>query len=85
MSAEQVESAILALPEEERRRLVDWLDDHRHELIPILAAQEREVRRRLAEAEANPAILEPFEEADFDRMIKEFADARAQKAPARKN
>ena len=33
VSVEQLESAILELSPEERRRLVAWLDDHRNELF----------------------------------------------------
>ena len=89
MSVEQLESAILALPAADRHRLARWFEDHLHELIDLAeaqaaeAAQEREVRRRLAETEANPAQLQPFEEADVEAMFREFADARAKDSPAR--
>ena len=33
MSVKQLESAISALPPNERREIINWLDDHRHELI----------------------------------------------------
>ena len=84
MSVEQIEATIESMPVSERRRFVHWFDQHRHELLPeIETAQQAEVLTRLAETDANPALLESFEEADVERMFKEFADARAQKTSAR--
>jgi hypothetical protein len=40
---------------------------------------------RLKETDEHPELLEPFEEADVERMFKEFAHARAQKTSARKS
>jgi len=91
MSIEQVESAIQALPPEERRRLVRWFDDHRHEFLKpqreapdedVESSQQREVLSRLAETDAHPDSLEPFGEQDLDRMIRDFSHARAKKPSA---
>jgi hypothetical protein len=86
MSIEQVESAIQALPLEQRRRLARWFDDHRHEFLKpeasdenMESSQQREVLTRLAETEAHPASLEPFGEEDLDGMIRDFVHARAKK------
>jgi hypothetical protein len=80
---EQLETTIQEMSASERKRFVHWFDAHRHELIPEMeSAQQREVLSRLAETELNPAALESFEEADLDRMIREAAHARTQKAPA---
>ena len=49
-------------------------------LTPI--AQQREVLARLAETDASPGSLEPFEEEDLDRMIQDFAHARTKKPSA---
>jgi hypothetical protein len=85
MSVEQIEATIEAMSASERRKFARWFDAHRHELLPeIDAAQQKEVLTRLAETEANPKSLEPFAEADVERMFKEFAHARSQKTPARK-
>ncbi len=87
MSVEQLESAIKALPPEERRRFAGWFDDHRHELIQrkeVEAAQQQEVLFRLNETDAKPGTLEPFEEADVDRMIRDAAHAHTKKASARR-
>jgi hypothetical protein len=87
MSVEQLESAIKALPPEERRQFVGWFDDHRHELIQrkeVEAAQQREVLLRLNETNTKPGLLESFAETDLDRMFNEFAHARTQKASTRK-
>ena len=84
MSVEQLESAIKALPPEERERFVGWFDDHRHELVrqqEVEGAQQREVLARLHEAQTNPDLLEAFEENDLERMIR---DATSKKAQARR-
>jgi hypothetical protein len=81
MSVEQLESAIKALPPEDRERFAGWFDDHRHELISrkkIEDAQQREVLRRLHEAETNPDTLEAFEETDLERMIRDATSKKAQ-------
>jgi hypothetical protein len=86
MSLEQLESQVLALPLAQRRAFTRWLDEHRDEIEQpsVLAqAQESEVRRRLAEMEADPAMRIPFPEADAKKMFREFADARAQKTSSR--
>jgi hypothetical protein len=87
MSVEQLESAIKALPPEERKRFAGWFDDHRHELIDrreIEDAQQREVLIRLQETDANPETLEPFEESDLERMIRDASHATRKKAPTRR-
>jgi hypothetical protein len=87
MSVEQLESQVLALPLAQRRAFTRWLDEHRDEIEQpsVLAqAQESEVRRRLAEMEADPAMRIPFAEADAKKMFREFADGRAQKTSSRR-
>ena len=88
MSVEQLESAIKALPPEERRRFASWFDEHRHELTGEAGDTSPEVRAelelRLKETDAHPELLEPFGEADVEQMFKEFAHARTKKASARK-
>lgn len=84
MSVEQLERQIQQLAPEDRRKFAEWFDDHRHELLPVPAAQEREVMARLREMEESPALLEPFELSDVDRLFKEFGNARAQKTPPRR-
>ena len=88
MSVEQLESAIKALPPEERRQFAGWFDEHRHELMGEAGDTSPEVRAelelRLKEMNEHPELLEPFEEADVEQMFKEFAHARTKKASARK-
>jgi len=86
MSVEQLESLVLALPLAQRRAFTRWLDEHRDEIEQpsVLArAQESEVRQRLADMEADPAMRIPFTEADAEKMFREFADVRAQKTSSR--
>ena len=87
MSVEQIEQSVLRLGAEERRRFLDWLDDHRHELVRVAdteAAQQEEVLLRFQECETSPAQLQPFEETDLDRMIRDARDAHSKKAPSRR-
>ena len=84
MSVEQLESAIKALPPEERERFAGWFDEHRHELIrrqKVEEAQQREILNRLHEIEAHPESLETFEENDLERLIH---DVTSKKTPSRK-
>jgi hypothetical protein len=86
MSVEQLESQVLALPLAQRRAFTRWLDEHRDEIEQpsVLArGQESEVRQRLAEMEADPAMRVPFTEGDAEKMFREFADARAHKTSSR--
>jgi len=83
MSVEQLESAIKALPPEERERFAGWFDEHRHELVSrrqVEDAQQREILTRLHEIQTNPKLLEPFEEKDLERLIQ---DVTTKKAPSR--
>jgi hypothetical protein len=87
MSVEQLEATLLKLPPAERRQFADWFDDHRHELLgeeSVSPAVRAELELRLKEMDEHPEMLEPFEEADMERMFKEIADAHAQKTSARK-
>lgn len=86
MSAKELESQVLALPLPERRAFTRWLDEHRDEIEEpsvLTRAQESEVRQRLAEMEADPAMRIPFAEADVKAMFKEIMDERAAKTPPR--
>ena len=86
MSVEQLESQVLALPEAERRRFLNWLDDHRHEILPeeddVSDEVGREILRRSAELRDNPGLAQPVDEQYFERMKRRVADALARKAPA---
>jgi chorismate mutase len=82
MSVEQLESQVLALPLADRRAFTRWLDEHRDAIeqpSALVHAQESEVRQRLAEMEADPALRVPFAEADVEQMFKEIMDERAAK------
>lgn len=87
MSVEQIEASIRALPPAERAQLVGWFDEHRQELAgeaeEVSPAVRAELELRLKEVDEHPELLEPFEEADVERMFKEIADAHAQKTSAR--
>jgi hypothetical protein len=81
MSVEQLETAIKALPPEERERFAGWFDDHRQELIrrrEIDDAQQREVLTRLEEMRTNPELLEPFEEKNLEQMLRDVANTKTQ-------
>jgi recombinational DNA repair ATPase RecF len=62
-----LESALQALPPEERRKFIHWLDEHRDELIDaaddlnLTEEQKAELLRRREEALAHPELLEPWD------------------------
>lgn len=89
MSVEQIEADIRTLPPAERARLLEWFDEHRHELAgqadEVSPAARAELELRLKEMDEHPELLEPFAEADAERMFKEFADARSQETSACKS
>jgi hypothetical protein len=85
MSVEQLESQVLALSLAERRAFTRWLDEHRDEIEQpsvLVKAQEKEIRQRLAEMEADPKMRIPLTEADVEQMFRKFAHVRAQTTPA---
>ena len=88
MSVEQIEASIRALPPVERAQLVEWFDEHRHELAgeaaDVSPAVRAELELRLKEMDERPELLEPFGEEDLERMIQKAADAHAKKSSARR-
>jgi hypothetical protein len=88
MSVEQIEASIRALPAAERAQLVEWFDEHRHELAgeagEVSPAVRAELELRLKEMDEHPELLEPFGEEDLERMIQGAADAYAKKSSARR-
>lgn len=78
MSVEQLEQTVLGLSHEDRRRFLDWLYEHEHELIPeddIHPEVKAEILRRREEALAHPEKLEAWESA-FPRMKQRFDELR---------
>ena len=76
MSIEQVESAILALRPDERRRLVVWLDEHRHDLFgadeetkDLLPEQKAEILTRRQEYIDNPERFVRMDERTLEEMF----------------
>ena len=89
MSVKQLESAVVALPPDERQEFIHWLDDHRHELVSeaddfaLTAEQKAELLRRKESFLADPASAEPW--AGTPEKIRELLHARrAQKTVARR-
>ena len=89
MSVEQLESAILALPPDERQRLALWFEEHRHELLGDTEAdddltedQKAEILRRRDLALAHPELLEPWE-GTIERARQRLHELRRQKASSR--
>ena len=78
MSIEQVESAILQLAREDRKRLLIWLDEHRHELFSgvtnrgdVTEPQKSELLRRRQEYLDHPERFVHLEtDEDIDRFFE---------------
>lgn len=83
---EQIESQVLALPESDRREFLDWLDDHRHEILPeeeeVGDDLKQEILRRSAELRDNPGLAEPVDADYFEQVKHRVADALSRKASA---
>jgi hypothetical protein len=81
----EIEAAVQTLPLDERAQLIEWLDEHRNELLPggdaegahITEAQRREVLRRRDELLANPSLGEPIDDGYFARLRQRVADVGA--------
>jgi putative addiction module component (TIGR02574 family) len=84
MSVKQLESAIAALPPNERREFIHWLDDHRHELVDeaddfaLTAEQKAELLRRRKAFLADPSIAGPWEGTP-EKIHQHLHARRAQK------
>jgi hypothetical protein len=80
MSIEQVESAILQLTPDDRKRLLLWLDENRHELfssgpsgLDVTEAQKSELFRRRQEYFDHPERFIHLETGDdLDRFFKDI-------------
>lgn len=89
MSLEQLELAILALPTEQRRQLVVWLEEHRDHIIgeedaedELTVDQKAEILRRRDLALAHPDVLEPWD-GTMERARQLLNEFRRQKAAGR--
>lgn len=87
MSVEQIETSVLQLPPEDRRRFLNWLYEHEDELLGDDAGEihpevQAEILRRREEALAHPEKLEAWESA-FPKMKQRFNELRRQNPYAR--
>jgi hypothetical protein len=87
MSVEQIESRVLQLLPEDRRRFLNWLYEHEDELLgdddgEIHPEVQAEILRRRADALAHPEKLEAWESA-FPKMKQRFNELRRQNPYAR--
>lgn len=92
MSIEQVESAILQLTPEDRKRLLLWLDEHRHELFSntfsgadVTEPQKSELLRRRQEYfEHHERFIHLETEEDLDHFFEGIRrDVQARVSSAR--
>ena len=84
MSLEQLESAIVALPSEDRWRLAEWFEEHLPELLgemedDLSAEQKAEILRRRDAFLADPSIAEPWA-GTAERLRQHLHARRVQKA-----
>jgi len=84
MSLEQLESAILALPSEDRWRLAEWFEDHLSDLLgdredELSEEQKSEILRRREAFLADPSIAATWE-GTAERIRQHLHARRAQKA-----
>ncbi len=82
MSLEQLESAIVALPPDERWRLAEWFEEHLSELLgedDLSEEQKAEILHRREAFLADPSSAEPWE-GTVERIRQQLHARRAQKA-----
>ena len=88
MSVEQIESTLLQLPPEERRRFADWFYRHEDEIVEshdnneIHPDVKAEILRRRDEALAHPELMEPWD-GTMDKARELLNEFRRQKAESR--
>jgi hypothetical protein len=89
MSVEQLESSLLKLSREERRKFIQWFYHHEHEIFDSQedempgSAVEAEISRRSDELDANPGLAVPVTDAWFEELKRRLPDASARKASTR--
>jgi hypothetical protein len=87
VSVKQLESAILALPPEERQQILEWCDAHRHELLappaPESDAVKQELLRRRQEYIDHPERFVTMNDADWDKLEREVDEELRKKTSAR--
>ena len=93
VSVEQIEQQIQRLPAPEVIRLAEWFNGFLAAHVPTATAADdewqetpellAELKRRLVEFTANPAIAVPFEPDYFDNLKRQLVDERAPQASAR--
>lgn len=87
MSVEQIETSLLELNREDRKRFLNWLYEHEDELLgndegEIHPEVQAEILRRREEALAHPEKLEAWDSA-FPKMKQRFNELRGQNPYAR--
>lgn len=87
MSVEQIETTLLQLPHEERRRFADWFHAHEAEILTPLNEDihpeiKAEILRRRDEVDAHPERLEPWE-GTTERVRARLHELRHQKTQTR--
>lgn len=88
MSVEQIESTLLQLPPEQRRRFADWFYQHEDQILEPADNDEihpdvkAEILRRSAELRDHPELAQPVDDAYFERMKRRVANALSGKASA---
>ncbi len=91
MSLQELEQKIRQLRTDELIKFAEWFDGYCAEGMPaenpddISEGQKAELRRRKTEYLSNRAIASDWDEASFDRFIKQLEDAhssRASRGPA---
>ena len=89
MSLEQLESSILSLTAEERKRFANWFEEHRRAWFSeneddgeLTSAQQAEILRRREQALAHPELLELWD-GTTDRVRQRLHEVRRQKTASR--
>jgi hypothetical protein len=88
MSVEQIESQLMELPFDERRKFARWFYDHEQKILETTADEainpeiQAQVLRRLDDARSNPGLAVPVTDEWFQQLKERISIVRTSKAPA---
>jgi hypothetical protein len=88
MSVEQIESQLMELPFDERRKFARWFYDHEQKILetsdaePVGLEIQAQVLRRWDDLKSKPGLATPVTDEWFQQLKQKISIARTSKASA---
>jgi hypothetical protein len=88
MSVEQIESQLMELPFDERRKFARWFYDHEQKILETAADEaidpeiQAQVLRRFDDLRSNPGLAVPVTDEWFQQLKERISSVRTSKASA---